>query len=298
MRTRELQFLHQLFRLRSISEAARAVHTTQPNASKMLKKLEDHFGFQLFERQGGQLHPTEAALLIEEQVETTLLSFLRIESSARNLREKRHGSLAVGTTPHLSRNWVPKLMADYMISHPAVITSIHTRSSRKLIELVDQRQLDFAVGLIGSDDPNVICRKLFDTELVAALPKTHPLCKKDKLQARDFHQLEFVTASTLDRSREKIEEFFKTGNAQPIERGEASLSVTRLRLVERGIGLTLVDNLTANDYKDNLLEFKPLEPTVRMTVWLMRPKFRTKSRLADSFEQIVMKHAKLDFSSN
>ena len=102
----------------------------------------------------------------------------------------------------------------------------------------------------------------------------------------------------LDRSREKIEEFFKTGKAQPIERGEASLSVTRLRLAERGIGLTLVDNLAANDYKDNLLEFKPLEPAVRMTVWLMRPKMLTKSRLVETFEQILIKHAKLDFSSN
>ena len=74
MHTRDLEFLHNLIRTRSVSETAKVMHTTQPNASKMLKRLEEHFGFQLVERMNGRLYPTEEGRLIAEQAESSLIS--------------------------------------------------------------------------------------------------------------------------------------------------------------------------------------------------------------------------------
>ena len=66
--------------LGSVSNAARALHMSQPNASKMLKKIEDQFGFLLFERINSRLHPTEEARLIFDQAERTLISLRRFIS--------------------------------------------------------------------------------------------------------------------------------------------------------------------------------------------------------------------------
>ena len=87
MRKRDLEFLQNLIRLGSVSETARVMHTTQSNASKMLRKLENHFGFQLVERMNGRLYPTEEGRLIAEQAEASLISLRQLESRARNLRE-------------------------------------------------------------------------------------------------------------------------------------------------------------------------------------------------------------------
>ncbi len=291
MRARDLEFLNNLIRLGSVSETARVMHTTQSNASKMLKKLEDHFGFKLVERMKGRLYPTEEGRLISEQAESSLISLRQLESRARNLREMRHGSLTVGTTPQLSREFVPEIVALFMLSHPAVVTNIQTRNSRILVELASQRQVDFAIGLLSADDPNVECSKLFDVELLAALKRGHPLSAKSRLRPSDFHRQDFIAASMLDRSRELIEEFFRTENAWPIERGEASLSSTRMRMVEHGIGLTMVDELSVQEYVGNSIEFRPLEPALHLNVWLMKSRLQPKSTIGDAFTRLVAKHA-------
>lgn len=292
MHRRDLEFLNNLIRLGSVSETARLMHTTQSNASKMLKKLETHFGFQLVERMNGRLHPTEEGRLIAEQAESSLISLRQLESRARNLREMRHGSLVVGTTPQLSREFVPDIVSSFMLSHPAVVTNIQTRNSRILIELVSRRQIDFAIGLLSVDDPNIECRKLFTVELLAALGKGHPLCGKKRLRPRDFHRQDFIAASMLDRSREQIEEFFRSEEAQPIERGEASLSFTRMRMVERGIGLTMVDELSVEDYSGSSIEFRPLQPALHLTVWLMKSRLQPKSKVGDAFTRLVEERAR------
>lgn len=292
MRERDLEFLHNLNRLGSVSEVARVMHTTQSNASKMLKKLEDHFGFQLVERMNGRLYPTAEGRLIAEQAESSLISLKQLESRARNLREMRHGSLTLGTTPQLSRAFVPDVVSSFMLSHPAVATSIHTRNSRVLVELVAQRQLDFGIGLLSGDDPNVESRRLFDVPLLAALRKDDQLCAHEQLRPRDFHQREFITASMLDRSREQIETFFRGEGAQPIERGEASLSYTRIRMVEQGIGLTMVDALSAQDYAGQCIAFRPLDPPLHLTVWLMKSRLQPGSQVMNAFLHQVLERAK------
>ena len=291
MHTRDLEFLHNLIRTRSVSDTAKVMHTTQPNASKMLKRLEEHFGFQLVERMNGRLYPTEEGRLIAEQAESSLISLRQLETRASNLREMRHGSLTVGTTPQLSRDFVPEVVSTFMLSHPAVTASIHTRNSQALVELVSQRQLDFAIGLLSVDDPNVECRKLFDVELMASMKKGHPLAAKSRLRPKDFHQQDFITASMLDRSREQIEEFFLAEDSRPIERGEASLSYTRMRMVEQGIGLTMVDALFAKEYTNDKIEFRPLEPALHLNVWLMKSRLQPKSKVIDAFMRLVIEQA-------
>jgi DNA-binding transcriptional LysR family regulator len=48
----------------SVTEAAQVMHTTQPNASKSLKQLEEFAGVRLFERIAGRLRPTPEAELL------------------------------------------------------------------------------------------------------------------------------------------------------------------------------------------------------------------------------------------
>lgn len=291
MKVRELEFFCNLVKRGSITDVAKAMHMTQPNASKMLKKLEEHFGLLLFERLNGRLHPTAEGRLLSEQAEASLISFQRLEIRARNLREVKHGSLAVGGTPQLSSYWLPSIMAQYMTSHPGVLTSIQTKDSRELIELVAQRQLDFALGTLKIADPNVEYRKVLETELLAALPKGHSKCASRAMRPAEFDKAEFITSSVLDHTREQVQAFFRSEGVEPIERGEASLSISRLRLVERGVGLAIIDSQTAGEQTSDSVEFRPLAPPQYLTLWAMRPRFQPKSKLVEAFETLVFDSA-------
>lgn len=287
MQLRDLEFLTTLIRIGSLTETAQLMHTTQSNASKILKKLEERFGFDIVERANGRLIPTQEGRIIAERAESALIGMRQVDSQARSLREMRHGNLIIGSTPQLSRNFAPKIAAQLMHSHPEITISIEARNSRALIELITQRQLDFAIGLLPSEDPNIDCQPLFEVQMIAALPVNHELAKKTSITARDFHGQNFITSSMLDRSREQIDAFFSAENASPIERGEASLSFARMQLVQQGIGLTLVNSLSTQEYFGSDLVFRPLSPEIKMTVWLIKSRLAMKSQIGDLFESAV-----------
>jgi len=284
---RELELLHALMSYGTVSNAARALHMSQPNASKMLRKIEENLGFFLFERINGRLHPTEEARLIFDQVESTLLSLHRLKMLTDDIKEMHKGSLTLGGLPLLSRNWLPGLLARFMQMHPGINTTFHTRSSKKLIELVAERQLDLAVGMLSLDDPLVECSVLTSLRFVAAIPVDHPLANKSVIEARDLHAQDFVSLSVLDHTREEIEACLRAAGAAPNERCECSLPPVALQMVENGIGIALVDHISAREHNARRITFRPFQPKIELRVWLMRPRMRPRSMVVDEFVALL-----------
>ena len=287
MKLRELELLHALISYGSVSDAARVLHMSQPNASKMLKKIEEEFGFLLFERLNSRLHPTEEARLIFDQVESTLLSLRRFHSMTEDIRDMHKGTLTIGGLPLLSRSWLPNVLAQFMHKHPGINTTFHTRSSKKLIELVAERQLDIAVGMLSIEDPLVECTVLTSLEMVAAIPIKHALANRPHIDAKDLHQQDFVSLSVLDHSREQIDGCFAKVGSVPNERSECSLPSVALQLVENGIGISLVDHVSALEHQPERLLYRPFLSDIKMKVWLMRPRMRPRSMVVDEFVKLL-----------
>src|SRR3981189_247788 len=81
MKLQQLRYLTEVVRRGlNVSEAADALHTSQPGVSKQIRALEDELGIQVFQRHGKRLvsvtEPGKAVVAIAE----------RILSAAQNLR--------------------------------------------------------------------------------------------------------------------------------------------------------------------------------------------------------------------
>ncbi len=283
MKLKELELLHSLMTHGSVSDAARTLHMSQPNASKMLKKLEQEFGFQLFERINSRLHPTEEARLLSDQVETTLHSVRRFHVMTEEVRDMHRGSLTIGGLPLLSRLWLPNVIGNFMTSRPRISVTFHTRSSKKLIEWVGERQLDIAVGMLFADDPMVEKTSLLKMEFVAAIPQDHTLAGRPSIKAEDLDREPFVSLSVLDHSRDIIDRRLREAGAQPLERADCSLPSVAIQLAEKGVGIALIDHITAMEHQPRNVVFRRFLPAVQRDIWLLRPRLRPRSRLCDEF---------------
>jgi len=287
MKLRELELLHALITTGSVTDAAGMLHMSQPNASKMLKKLEGDFGFQLFERINGRLHPTEEARLLFDPVERTLISLRRFHALTDDIRDMHTGSLMIGGLPLLSRHWLPGVLAEFMGDHPGVMTTLHTRSSRKLIEWVAERHIDIAVGMLSLEDPMIERSVLANVEFVAAIPAGHPLAGQAAVKAGDLHHQDFISLSVIDHTRDQIYRCLQDAGAQPTERTECSLPSVALEMVERGVGIALVDHISAMEHHRQRIVYRRFEPLIRMDIWLMRPRMRPRSRVTDEFTALL-----------
>lgn len=291
MKLKELELLHMLMSLGSVTGAAKSLHMSQPNASKMLKKIENDFGFSLFDRQNGRLYPTEEAQLLVDQVERTLLSMKRFHDLTEDIRDLRKGSLIIGSLPLLSRHWLPKVVADFMAEHQDITITFHTRSSKKLISWVSEGQVDIALGLLTTDDPNIIQTPFIELQFVAAIPRCHSLAKKITIQISDFQEQDFISLSYLDQFRNDTEELLSKHRTTPRIRAECSLPTSALQLVEKGVGITVIDHLSARFHPAENIVFRRFSPTTKRTIWLMQPKTRARSRITQRFIQTLEKAA-------
>lgn len=70
--TRQLQYLIEIERTRSISQAAANLYMGQPNLSRMLREMEEELGFPVFERTRKGVRPTEKGTLLLQHARNML----------------------------------------------------------------------------------------------------------------------------------------------------------------------------------------------------------------------------------
>ena len=125
IKLRHLDTLSVFMKTGSVTEAALVLGTTQPNASKSLKQLEEAVGLTLFQRVAGRLRPTPEAEVLHGHAsrlmhELTLfenlsidLVALRDDGRALAVEVKLANTVTDSDTKHL--HWLADRMGDKLL---------------------------------------------------------------------------------------------------------------------------------------------------------------------------------------
>ena len=105
MELRQLISFYHVARLRSFSEAARALHIGQPTVTTHLLKLEDEFGITLFDRIKRPIQLTSEGVTLLELV-TPVVNSVDALKNQMEYTELR-GSVTVGAYPDLVTHHLP-----------------------------------------------------------------------------------------------------------------------------------------------------------------------------------------------
>src|SRR6266850_2279837 len=131
----------------NVSEAAEALHTSQPGVSKQIKALEDELGIQVFVRHGKRLvavtEPGKAVVAIAE----------RILSEAQNLRRAgeefandKLGTLTIAATHTQARYALPNAVTAFKRLYPKVKLVMHQGNPTQICAQVLAGEADFCVA--------------------------------------------------------------------------------------------------------------------------------------------------------
>ncbi|HIR09262.1 MAG TPA: LysR family transcriptional regulator [Candidatus Avoscillospira stercoripullorum] len=83
MNTQHLQYIVEIERTRSISQAAKNLYLSQPNLSRVLHELEEQLGFAIFERTSRGVMPTDRGALFLQYARRILMEMESIEALGR-----------------------------------------------------------------------------------------------------------------------------------------------------------------------------------------------------------------------
>lgn len=283
MNFRQIEIFKAVMETGTVTGAARRLHISQPAVSKMLGQLERDLGFAAFDRLKGRLVPTAEARSLYGQIERAYLGMDYLTRFATDLRELRRGHLVVSVLPTLSVNWMPAIVARFLRDHPGITLSLLTRTSAKVMEWVAEQQVDLGIAMLTADDPMIEHELLWDCEAVCILPAGHELAKKTVIEAHDLQDQPFISLSSTDNSRRNVDRVLEAEDVRVRVVVDTILSATACGLVAEGVGISIVDPMTAAHYANSGIVARRFKPRVTFDFQLLRPLHRPRAQVVDHF---------------
>jgi len=275
----------------SVTDASIMLHTSQPTVSRELARLEHLTQLTLFERLRGRLRPTTQAFQLFEEVQRAYFGLGRIVNAAASLRDFEQGQLSIACLPVFSQSFLPKACRNFIDQFPKVSISITPQESPLLEEWLSAQRHDMGLTEVSHTPPGTILNPLLTVEEVCVLPAGHALLSMQALSPVDFAAQPFISLSATDTYRQQIDEIFRQAGVERRLVLDTHSAASVCAMVREGVGLAIVNPLTAFDFVGNGLEIRPFTVAVPFTVNIVKPMHRPVSELVSIFENMLHKEA-------
>ncbi|WP_437889850.1 LysR family transcriptional regulator [Phytobacter sp. V91] len=282
---RHIEIFHAVMTAGNLTEAAQLLHTSQPTVSRELARFEKVLGLTLFERTRGRLHPTVQGLRLFEEVQRSWYGLDRIVSAADSLREFRQGELSIACLPVFSQSFLPLLLQPFLAKYPEVSLSIVPQESPLLEEWLSAQRHDLGITETVSSPAGTERTPLLTFNEVCVLPPHHPLASKAVLTPADFQGENYISLSRTDSYRQLLDALFSEHQVKRRMVLETHSAASVCAMVRAGVGISVVNPLTALDYAASGVVVRRFSIEVPFTVSLIRPLHRPASALVQEFSR-------------
>jgi LysR family transcriptional regulator, cys regulon transcriptional activator len=236
----------------NVSEAAEALHTSQPGVSKQIRALEDELGVEVFARHGKRLvavtEPGKAVVAIAE----------RILAEARNLRRAGEefandqlGTLTIGATHTQARYLLPKAVAAFKRRYLKVELLIQQGNPTQICDQVLAGEADMAVATeMISTYPELVSLPVYQWNRCVVVPPKHPLLKENPLTLEKLAEYPIVTYDFAFANRSLVQKAFESRGLKPHVVLSAQDSDVIKTYVELGLGVGILAKMAFDPKRD------------------------------------------------
>jgi len=287
MNLRHLEVFHAIMQAGSVTGAAHLLNVTQPAISNVLRHAEQQLKFKLFERIGGRLQPTPEACDLFPDVQAIFGRIDTLNRAVDEIRGGRTGRLAVAASPTFVNAYLPEAVSRLHRHSPGARVTIHAMATANAIEeRVARREVDIGLVYTPVMDPSVGVEQVGTSSVVCAVPRRSRLAKQKEVTAQDLAKGIVVATGPTTRIGKAIQAAYGAhGLSMPNVAVEVNSSQAACLMVAKGVGIGLVDLATVHQYPLPDVEFRPFRPHIELSLCLIFPKDRPRSRLALKFAQ-------------
>jgi len=284
---RQLSMFRAIMLHGNLSRAAEVCASSQPTLSRELARLEQLLGFDLFDRVRGRLRPTVRAMALMQEVERSFIGLEQIATRAQELRLQATGRLRLACLPALAHALVPQALVRLAKTMPQASVSVYPEESPWLEQAMSEQRFDLGLSETTEAPAGVSLQTILQVNEVAVLPAGHRLCRKTMLSPQDFEGERFVSLAAGDSYRAQIDQMFASAHVQRNTCLETASAVAVCAMVRQGLGLAIVNPLTARAMAGADLIVKPLSVAIAFKVSLLLPEVAAPHPLRDALVAAV-----------
>ena len=286
MDVRQLKCFDAVLTTGAMTRAADLLGLAQPTVSITIAQLEREIGFTLFKRSKGSLQPTPEAFSFHQAAMQAIESVSRVGQVAREIRRLNEGEVSILCYPGIAWRLMPELIADFRKERPGIQIKMVSRSSAALRQLAMSQNFDTAiveapVRLHAADV------EIFKYRCVCALPAKHSLAGKEKISPHDLSGTPLAVLFPDHATNHQIRRVFSENGADLNIALECDFFASACSFVSSSGGAAIIDPVTAAQLEPGAMTLRPFEPEIEYELALVRPANRARSRLSDSFHELL-----------
>ncbi len=233
---RHLRTLLMLARTGSLTETGRQLHLTQSAISYQIKALEDHYGVRLFERKANPPRFTPAGRRLLDLAQDVQRLVVDAEHDLEKVARSEAGQLRISVGCHSSFDWLLPANEHFRNRYPDIELDFIMGWQAEPVELLRQGAADMVVLSEPMEAPDVVQFPLFSFEIVAVLPKEHPLLAKPYLTATDFAGETLITYPLPDHRLDLVHKVLRPAGIDTRRRTvELTAAIVQLVALRQGV---------------------------------------------------------------
>ncbi len=260
MNLQQFRFLREAARHKfSLTEAARALHTSQPGISKAIIDLEAELGVPIFARHGKRVKGlTAPGQMVLDAAERIMQDVDNLKKLARDYAGSPEGTLRVATTHTQARYVLPSVVQTFAAKYPQVRLKLLQANPPQIASMLIHGQADIGVATESlADHLGLLSIPVYDWQHVAIIPPGHPLAKfattPGKLTLKDLGRHPLITYEQQFAGRGKIDVAFEAAGIAPSIVLEAIDADVIKTYVQIGMGVGIVAGVAADSQRDGLI---------------------------------------------
>ncbi|NCN70782.1 MAG: CysB family HTH-type transcriptional regulator [Rhodoferax sp.] len=237
----------------NLTEAAKALHTSQPGVSKAIIELEEELGIEIFARHGKRLKRiTEPGQQVLKSIDLIMREVSNLKRIGEQFSAQDSGTLSIATTHTQARYVLPEPIAKLRQTFPKVNVSLHQGSPDQVARMLVDEIAEIGIATESLDGyEELVTLPCYEWQHVLVLPTGHPLCAKEHLTLEDIAQEPLITYHPSYTGRTKIDHAFAVRKLEPRIALEAIDSDVIKTYVKLGLGIGIAAEMSVRDVIDN-----------------------------------------------
>ncbi|EGR3113451.1 LysR family transcriptional regulator [Vibrio parahaemolyticus] len=270
MNLRQLEVFYAIMQAGTVSGAARLLHVSQPNVTRVLAHTEQQLGFALFERVKGRLVPTQEAKALLPEAEKVYQQLGQFRSLTNKVKQGTQ-HLRVGAPPVLAAHLLAPTVALLSKEH-GISFELLTANRDELCSGLLKHELDVAIAFGEETPPAIMGYVLLKENLALIAPKSAaiPAEKTVILEELISHDLSIIGLDSRDPLGLLLHQTLSARNKHYQHAITVRSYSAAAELVKHQAGFAIVDPWTAKQYRqDDAVSVHALEPNMSFSVSIL-----------------------------
>ena len=250
MNLHQFKFIQEAVRRNlNLTEAAKALHTSQPGVSKAIIELEEELGVDIFARHGKRLKRiTEPGVQVVQSIDIIMREVGNLKRIGEQYSAQDNGTLSIATTHTQARYVLPEKVAALRNAYPKVRISLHQGSPDQVARMLIDETAEIGIATESlSTYSELVTLPCYEWQHVLVLPSNHPLASKERIELEDIAGEPLITYHPSFTGRTRIDQAFAQRHLSPQIALEAIDSDVIKTYVRLGLGLGIAAEMSVQD---------------------------------------------------